>query len=153
MTDSFGPTATDRAHRGYVQSEVSSYGELTIDVQQLVEETLVGEESFNYGDQPQELEVEFDGETIQFYGQLSAVDPSSGTSEFVKLDGSLPYSVGGTKLYFPLTVVGELDVSEEIPDDCRETVTETTRRVTRSLRLNDETTIAETVSERWDDPP
>lgn len=153
MAESFGPTATDRAHRGIIRSEVSQYGELTVNIQQQVEERLVGEEPFDRGNQPEELETEFGGETIQFYGQPSAANPSTDTSQFVKLDGSLPYSVNGTKLYFPVSVVGELDVAEDIPDDCRETVTATTRQVTQRLRPNEETTIAQTISEQWDNPP
>ncbi|PSQ17473.1 hypothetical protein BRD00_07120 [Halobacteriales archaeon QS_8_69_26] len=102
------------------------------------------------------LDVEFGGETVTFYGSVSDDGTSMERSDGYNLIGNLPYTVGDTKAYFVTLIQTQLGVENPapaIPDDCRASVEEVTRRITESLRVNEETTVAEKLEEEWDEPP
>lgn len=104
--------------------------------------------------EPAVADVEFGSETVTLYS-FERANISSETDEIYKLNGHLPYTVGDTKLYFPVNISSNAraGADESIPEDCRASVMEVAHRVGKSLRVNEETTVEAHLEERWDDPP
>jgi hypothetical protein len=153
LADSFGTGVGEFVHQGYLRSEASGYGELSLQVQEMNDEGLVGEEPSSANGREVAVEVEFDGETVPFYATREQVSPASDRLAFAKYSGSLPHTVGSKRLYFPVVVRTELDVPDPVPDECRTAVEEVTARTTESIRPNPETAVAQRIRDQWDDPP
>lgn len=151
FSEPFGTGVGPTVHEGRLRSEVSRYAELVLTVHQQTEEFLVKEGS--PPDTAVAFEVQFDGEAVPFRPQPQLNAARTEDTAVMNYIGELPATVGDTTLHFPINVRAELDGAESIPDDCRERVADLAAQTARSARVNEETTIAAWIRERWDDPP
>ena len=147
----------DRPQRGAyfkVTSEVTSSGGIILLVMHNFPDSKSGStSSYEYSNRGEVLDIEFNRETVTFYGNIETGDTYE-DSAGAQLIGNLPYTVGDTDAYIPTTISTILEAEgEELPDDCKAAVGEVTRQVTESLRVNEETTIADVLEEKWDEPP
>jgi hypothetical protein len=137
-----------------VESDATNPGRIGISVGINFEETAVSDEPGESLGEPAVTDVEFGSETVTLYS-LEEANLSDERHEIHSLKGDLPYTVGDTKLYFPIDITSSVEAGtdESIPEDCRASVMEVAHRVGESLRVNEETTVEAHLEERWDDPP
>jgi len=151
------PSSSDMLLNRWIVSSEERDDTLSIKFTQIIPDSRSAGTSPNeYPNRSEILDIEFDGETTTFYGTTTEPSSPNERLEGHNLAGDLPYIVGDTTVYFEVEIGTSLNFDSDIsgiPDDCRASVEEVTRQVTESLRVNEETTIADTLEEMWDEPP
>lgn len=134
-------------HQAFRTVDATTTGGLALNIVQTISDASVTDTPTEFNDRPREFTVDFNDESVPLYGQPPADDSSTETLAVSRLDGSLPYGVDGTRLYFPIMIQLTVQAGEPIPDSCRKAVTTTTHQIGETLERNPKSTVADAVEE------